>query len=178
MDRCLQRLGIIYKRGRDHIFPLDNKKTGTVQYERSPWLLLSRFLLEGRCIPVLRLPVFDTTSPGLGDRLKPRICASREFHPSEDLSELPVGRVSLCTDEVVAKQLVLLFCGRMSTARRLTWPSFMRGNRTGGSWRILQCRFALVGRFVRERISVAGCDRAGPVFFKVQRQVKPLCQSG
>ena len=48
-------------------------------------------------------------------------------------------------DEVVAKQLVLLFCGRMGTARRLTWPSFMRGNRTGGSWRILQSRFALVG---------------------------------
>ena len=75
-------------------------------------------------------------------------------------------------DEVIAKQLVLLFCGRMGTARRLTWPSFMRGNRTGGSWRILQRRFALVRRIVRERISVAGYDRAGPVFFKVRREDK------
>ena len=82
------------------------------------------------------------------------------------------------TDEVIAKQLVLLFCGRMGTARRLTWPSFMRKNRTGGSWRILQSRFALVGRFVRERISVAGYDRAGPVFFKVRKQVKPVCRNG
>ena len=40
-------------------------------------------------MPILRLPVFDTTSPGVGDRLKPRLCASRAFHPSEDLSELP-----------------------------------------------------------------------------------------
>ena len=82
-----------------------------------------------------------------------------------------LGR-SIHPDEIIAKQLVLLFCGRMSTARRLTWPSFMRGNRTGGSWRILQSRFALVGRFVRERISVAGYDRAVPVFFKVRRAGK------
>ena len=44
--------------------------------------------------------------------------------------------------------------------------------------RILQSRFALVGRFVRERISVAGYDRAGPVFVKVQKQIEPVYQSG
>ena len=38
--------------------------------------------------------------------------------------------------------------------------------------------FALVGRFVRERISVAGYDRAAPVFFKVQKQIEPACRSG
>ena len=50
----------------------------------------------------------------------------------------------------------------------LHWPSFMREIRTGGSWRILQSRFPLM-RAVRERISVAGYDRVGPVFFKVRR---------
>ena len=44
----------------------------------------------------------------------------------------------------------------------LLWPSFMRGTRTSGSWRILQSRFPLV-RAVRERISVAGYE-----VFKVQ----------
>ena len=58
-----------------------------------------KVLLERRCIPVLRLPVFDTTSPGVGDRLKPRICASRESHPSEDLSELPPLLVSVAGQE-------------------------------------------------------------------------------
>ena len=55
----------------------------------------------------------------------------------------------MCTDGVIAKQLVPLFCGRMGTARRLIWPSLMQETCTGGSWRILQCRWA-----VRERISV------------------------
>lgn len=43
---------------------------------RSPWFLKSRLL-------------FDTTSGSYGDTSGPRWRASREFHPSEDLSELP-----------------------------------------------------------------------------------------
>ena len=74
------------------------------------------------------------------------------------------------TDEVIAKQLVLLFCGRMGTARRLTRPSFMRETAQAGLGASSQSRFALVGRFVRERISVAGYDRAGPVFVKVRKR--------
>ena len=44
----------------------------------------------------------------------------------------PQAGVSLCTDEVIAKQLVLLFCGRMGTARRLIWPSLMQKSAQAG----------------------------------------------
>ena len=75
----------------------------------------------------------------------------------------------MCTDEVIAKQLVQLFCGRMGTARRLNWPSFMRGTAQAGLG--ASSKVALrFWRFVRERISVAGYDRAGPVFFKVRKE--------
>ena len=120
------------------------------------------------------MPVFDTTSPGVGDRLKPRICASRESHPSEDLSELPplleavAGQEYLALTRSLRNSLSCCFVDGWVPLAALM-ASFMRINRTGGSWRILQSRFALVGRFVRERISVAGYDRAGPVFVKVRK---------
>ena len=78
----------------------------------------------------------------------------------------------MCTDEVVAKQLVLLFCGRMGTARRLNGRLLCGETAQAGLGASSQSRFALVGRFVRERISVAGYDRVGPVFFKVRRKGK------
>ena len=139
--------------------------------KRPPWHLLSK-IAEGRCIPALRLPVFDTTSPGAGGKLKPRKCASRESHPSEDLSELPPLLVAVAGQEYLTLTRSLrnsLSCCFVDGWVPLTalMASFMRINRTGGSWRILQSRFALVGRFARERISVAGYDRAGPVFVKV-----------
>ena len=127
---------------------------------------------------IFRLPVFDTTPPGVGDRLKPRKGASRESHPSEDLSELPPLLEAVAGQAyhyVLTRSLRnSLFCcfvdGWVPLAALMA--SFMRKNRTGRSWRILQSRFALVGRFARERISVAGCDRAGPVFVKVRREDK------
>ena len=100
-------------------------------------------------MPILRLPVFDTTSPGVGGLTETASVRVTGISPLRgSLRAAPMRTygwtgVSLCTDEVIAKQLVLLFCGRMGTARRLIWPSFMRENRTGGSWRILQCRYAL-----------------------------------
>ena len=133
-----------------------------------------KVLLERRCITAFRPPVFDTTSPGGGRQTETAPMRVTGISPLRgSLRAAPTKMAGqeyhYHPDEVIAKQLVLLLFGRMGTARRLTWPSFMRGNRTGGSWRILQSRFAPVGRFVRERISVAGYDRAGPVFFKVRR---------
>ena len=139
-----------------------------------PWLLKSSDCRKIFVFLIFRLPVFDTTPPGVGDRLKPRICTSRESHPSEDLSELPPLLVAVAGQEYLALTRSLrnsLSCcfvdGRVPLAALMA--SFMRINRTGGSWRIFQCRFAPVWRFVRERISVAGYDRVGPVFFKVRR---------
>ena len=111
-------------------------------------------LAEGHCFPILRLPVFDTTSPGMGGSTETASKARHgNFTPPRISPSCPHENgwtgVSLCTDGVVAKQLVPLFCGRMGTARRLHWPSLMQETCTGGFWRILQCRWA-----VRERISV------------------------
>ena len=38
----------------------------------------------------------------------------------------------MCTDEVIAKQLVALFYGRVGTARRLIWPSLMGNSPQAG----------------------------------------------
>lgn len=77
------------------------------------------------------LPVFDTTSPGKGGKLKQRLSASREFHPSEVLSELPpliesvAGQEYHCVLTRSLRNSLSLFYGRMGTARRLIWPSLM-----------------------------------------------------
>ena len=162
----------------------DNTKTEAVQCRPNGLRgICYQNLTEERCIPVLRLPAFDTTSPSVGDRLKPRKCASRESHPSEDLSELPplleavAGQEYLTLTRSLRNSLSYCFVDGWVPLAALM-ASFMRKNRTGGSWRILQSRFALVGRFARERISVAGYDRAGPVFFKVRKQIKPVYRSG
>ena len=132
-------------------------------------------LTEGRCIPILLPPVFDTTPPGVGGRLKPRCARHGNFTPPRIAPSCPQAGVSLCTDEVMAKTACPLFLdGWVPLAAlfgRLLW-----GIPTGGSWRTLQGRL-----LVRERISVAGCDRAGPVFFKVRREaayIAPLIVIG
>ena len=66
--------------------PSDFQCVGTGRF---PWLLLSRSCSKD----VVLLPfvhLYSTLLPQVvGDRLKPHRCASRESHPSEDLSELP-----------------------------------------------------------------------------------------
>ena len=120
-------------------------------------------LPEGRCIPILLPPVFDTTPPGVGGRLKPRCARHGNFTPPRIAPSRPQAGVSLYADEVVAKQLVRCFwTGGYRSPPYLA--VFDGENPTGGSWRTLQGRL-----LVRERISVAGCDRDSPVFFKVQR---------
>ena len=130
----------------------------------APVASIIKILLERRCIPVSRLPVFDTTSPDVGVRLKPRIARHGNFTPPRFSPSRPQAEISLRTDEVMAKQLVQLFCGRMGTALHLTLAIFYAEIPHRWSWRILQSRSAPSGRLVRERISVAGRS-----IFKVQR---------
>ena len=123
-----------------------------------------RFRKAFACLPP-GLPVFDTTSPGEGGKLKQRLSASRESHPSEVLSELPP------LFETVAGQEYhyILTRSLRNSLSAVLWPDGYRSPPylavfdgeipTGGSWRTLQCRFTLVRRFARERISVAGYDR-------------------
>lgn len=50
--------------------------------EQPPWHLKSR-KSKGRCIPILCLPVFNTTSPGMGDCLNSGwLGRTWEFHPA------------------------------------------------------------------------------------------------
>ena len=92
----------------------------------SPWLLKSKGSRKIFVYLIFRPPVFDTTPPGVGDRLKPRFARHGNFTPPRISPSCPQAGVSLYTDGVIAKQLVPLFCGRMGTARHLNWPSFMR----------------------------------------------------
>ena len=66
--------------------------------------------LERRCIPAFRSPVFDTTSPGAGRQTE---TAQKARHgnltPPRISPSCPQAGVSLCTDEVMAKQLVRCF---------------------------------------------------------------------
>ena len=121
---------------------------------------------EGRCIPVLRLPVFDTTPPGVGGRLKPRCARHGNFTPPRISPSCPhrnfmAGQEYHCVLTRSLRNGLSAVSGRVGTARRLIWPSLMGGTPTGGSWRTLQGRL-----LVRERISVAGCDRAQPGIFQ------------
>ena len=152
----------------------DNTKTEAVQRKskRPPWHLLSKLYRR----TLYSCPSFACIRhyfPRRGRQTETTQMRVTGISPLRgSLRAAPIACVCGWTgvsdpDEVIAKQLVLLFCGRMGTARRLN-GLFYAENRTGGSWRILQSRFALVGRFARERISVAGYDRAGPVFVKVR----------
>ena len=65
---------------------------------------------EDICILDLPFACIRHYSPRRGRQTETALCASREFHPSEDRSGPPArAGVSLCTDEVMAKQLVRCF---------------------------------------------------------------------
>ena len=55
------------------------------------------------------MPAFDTTPPGMGGRLKPRCARHGNFTPPRIAPSCPQAGVSLCADEVMAKQLVRCF---------------------------------------------------------------------
>ena len=145
-----------------------------------------KVLLERRCLTAFRSPVFDTTSPGGGRQTETAPNARHgNLTPPRISPNCPHENgwtgVSLLPDGIVAIQLVQLFCERMGTARHLTLAVFYAGDSAqvglGASSRVAFRFF----RTVRERISVAGCDRVGPVFFKEQREavyVAPLIVIG
>ena len=90
---------------------LDSRKTGIIRLRGRVIPVASEIkgLLEGRCIPILRPPVFDTTPPGVGGRLKPRCARHGNFTPPRIAPSCPQAGISLCADEVMAKQLVRCF---------------------------------------------------------------------
>ena len=131
-------------------------------------------LAEGRCIPILRLPVFDTTPPGVGGLTETATKARHgNFTPPRISPSCPHENgwtgVSLLPDGIIAKQLVHLFCGRMGTARHLTLAVFYAGNPAqvglGASSRVAS-RWCGPSGNVFQSPDVTGQD---PVFFKVQR---------
>lgn len=101
-------------------------------------------------------------------KLKPRLSASRESHPSEDLSELPPKL-----------EHMTYHCILTGSLRNSRYHCFVVGWVPLAAFigRLLCGKPAQVGLgassrvavSVRERISVAGCDRVRPVFFKVRQ---------
>ena len=98
--------------------------------------------------------------PRQGRRLEPRWRASREFHPSEVLSELRTG-VSLYTDGVMAKQpaKAAFDLGGYRSA-----PSFGRPNMRRNAPHRWSSRTRSDARAVSKGIPVTGYDRLGGVF--------------
>ena len=94
-----------------------------------------KVLLERRCITAFRSPVFDTTSLGGGRQTETAHMRVTGISPLRgSLRAAPMKMAGqeyhYHPDEVIAKQLVLLFCGRMGTARHLTLAVFYVGEPT------------------------------------------------
>ena len=139
---------------------------------------------EGRCISILLPPVFDTTPPGVGGRLKPRSARHGNLTPpriSPSCHHENGGQeYHDCLTGSLRNSLSSCFVDGWVPLAALHWPSFMRKPHR----RVLAhppASLCACWRSVRERISVAGCDRAGPVFFKVRREaayIAPLIVIG
>ena len=84
-------------------------------------------LPEGRCIPILLPPVFDTTPPGVGGRLKPRCARHGNLTPPRIAPSRPSGREYHCVLTRSLRNSLSAVSGRVGTARRLIWPSLMGG---------------------------------------------------
>ena len=107
---------------------LDFTKTGAVRFFGTTPVaseIKNMRIPEGRCIPVLRLPVFDTTPPGVGGRLKPRCARHGNFTPPRIAPSRPSGREYHCVLTRSLRNSLSAVSGQMGTARRLIWPSLM-----------------------------------------------------
>ena len=84
--------------------------------------------------------------------------ASRDFHPSQVLCELPpllaaVAGQRVQADGIIAKQLARAAYGWVGTAGHLIWPSFMRDHPHRWSWRTRRIAFPLRQWAVNRRYS-------------------------
>ena len=146
--------------------------SGFTRCGRSPWLLLSRFCSKD----VVFLPfvhLYSTLLPQVaGGRLKPRCARHGNLTPPRISPSCPHENGGQeyhdCLTGSLRNSLSSCFVDGWVPLAALHWPSFMRGTAQAGLG--ASSKVALrFWRFVRERISVAGYDRAGPVFFKVRR---------
>ena len=137
---------------------------------RFPWHLKSRKITKDVSFAC---PYSTLLPQALGDRLKP--CCARH-------GNLTPPRISpSCPHENGEQEYHYRLTGSLRNSlsccfvdgwvplAALHWPSFMRKPHR----RVLAhppASLCACWRSVRERISVAGCDRAGPVFFKVKTE--------
>ena len=132
-----------------------------------------KVLLERRCLTAFRSPVFDTTSPGGGRQTETAQNARHgNLTPPRISPSCPMKMAGqeyhYCLTGSLRNSLSCCFVDGWVPLAALHWPSFMRKPHR----RVLAhppASLCACWRSVRERISVAGCDRAGPVFFKVRR---------
>ena len=136
---------------------------------RSPFLCYQGFCSKD----VVLLPfvhLYSTLLPQVtGGKLKPRqkrVTGISPLRGSLRAASIKMDRQEYhdCLTGSLRDSLSSCFMDGWVPLCTLCWPSFMRGVPHRWSWRILQRRSAPVWRSVRERISVAGCDRLARCF--------------
>lgn len=125
-------------------------------------------LSGGRCISVLRLPVFDTTPPGMGGRLKPRCARHGNFTPPRIAPSCPQAGISLCTDEVMAKTACPLFLDGWVPLAAL-FGLFYGESPQAGLGAPSRVASRLSGASSGNVFQSPDVTGLGPVFFKVRR---------
>ena len=89
-----------------------------------------KILPERRCLTAFRSPVFDTTSPGVGDRLKPRIARHGNLTPPRISPNCPHENGGQEYHYRLTGSLrnswSSCFVDRWVPLAALYWPSFMR----------------------------------------------------
>ncbi len=95
-----------------------------------------KVLLERRCFPAFRSPVFDTTSPGVGGRLKPRSARHGNLTPpriSPSCHHENGGQeYHDCLTGSLRNSLSSCFVDGWVPLAALHWPSFMRETAQAG----------------------------------------------
>mgnify|MGYP006906608952 CR=1 FL=1 len=142
---------------------------------RSLWLLLSRSCSKD----VVLLPfvhLYSTLLPQVvGDRLKPhQVCVTGISPLRGSLRAAPTKMDGQeyhdCLTGSLRDSLVELFYGRMGTAVHLTLAVFYAGAPAQVVLAHPPKSLPAFWRAVRERISVAGCDRAARYFSKYREE--------
>ena len=126
-------------------------------------------LPEGRCISILLPPVFDTTPPGVGGRLKPRCARHGNFTPPRIAPSRPRGREYHCVLTRSLRNSLSAVSGRVGTARRLIWPSLMGRTPQAGLGASSRVALRFSGASSGNVFQSPDVTGRSPVFFKVHR---------
>ncbi len=117
---------------------LITEATGAIQFlgQMAPVASVIKILPERRCLTAFRSPVFDTTSPGVGGRLKPRCARHGNLTPPRISPSCPHENGGQeyhdCLTGSLRNSLSSCFVDGWVPLAALYWPSFMRKTAQAG----------------------------------------------